>query len=87
MCVWDGGLSCEWIGAFFVCSDKLIALCFGMGNGSNVENNSEAVMELLLVIITDEIGSYPPALLCLALSLLLILLHTYVYMCNTMRGE
>ena len=46
-----------------------LALCFGMGSGSNVENNSEAVMELLLVIITDEIGSYPPALLCLALSL------------------
>ncbi len=37
-----------------------LVLCFGMGTGSSdAENNSKAVMELLLVIITDETGSYP----------------------------
>ena len=70
-------------GRVFLFAVTSLVLCFGMGSGSNVESNSKAVMEWLLVIITDEIGSYPPALLCLALSLswkntsLLILLHTY----------
>lgn len=56
-------------GRVFLFAVTSLVLCFGMGSGSNVESNSEAVMEWLLVIITDEIGSYPPVLLCLALSL------------------